>query len=56
MQLSGLAEVPFLIPLFAVVWLVGAAFLKAWDFVEVRRAQQPKVHIPQALRSARDRA
>jgi hypothetical protein len=39
MPLSGAAEVVVLAPLIALVWAAGAAWIKAWDYLETRRAR-----------------
>jgi hypothetical protein len=55
-QLSGAAEVAVLILLIAVVWAAGAAWIKACDYVEVRRAHLQRSRTRAAMWSVRERA
>ncbi len=56
MLLSGTAEVAVLIPLIAMVWAAGAAWIKAWDYIETRRSHPQRLRTRQAMRPVRDRA
>ncbi len=54
MPLSGAAEVAVLIPLIAVVWAAGAAWIKACDYVDTRRSQLHRQRAHQAMSSVRE--
>jgi hypothetical protein len=54
MPLSGAAEVAVLIPLIAMVWAAGAAWIKAWDYIETRRSNLQRSRTRQAMRSVRE--
>ena len=56
MQLSGAAEVAVLILMISVIWAAGAAWIKACDYVEVRRAHLQRSRTRAAMNSARERA
>ena len=56
MQLSGAAEVVVLILLIVLVWAAGAAWIKACDYVEVRRSNLRRSRTRSGMRAVRERA
>ncbi|MBS0360987.1 MAG: hypothetical protein JSR98_06375 [Proteobacteria bacterium] len=55
MQLSGAAEMAVMVLLIALIWTAGAAWIKACDYIEVRRTHLQRIRTRQAMGPPRDR-
>ncbi len=56
MQLSGAAEMAVMVLLIALIWAAGAAWIKACDYIEVRRAHLQRIRTRQAMGAPREQA